>query len=108
MRGSMVSLLALLVALSIVVVIPSSSSASDLFGLVWVGERPGKKVEIFLQKAGEKTPSFKTRSTDSGYYSFRGVAPGVYNATVKDDNVSKDCGPVRVYPQNTERNIMCK
>jgi hypothetical protein len=100
----MVFLLALLVALSIVVVIPSSSSASDLFGLVWVGEKPGKGVEILLQKAGEKTPSSKTRSTNSGYYSFKNIDPGVYTVTVTG---TKGCKPVRVYPQNTERNIMC-
>jgi hypothetical protein len=75
--------------------------AADLFGTITVGGKALRNADLVL-KNGREVPG---RTNQNGYYSIRNLSAGEYTLTIKLSDGTSRPVRVRVFPQNTEKNI---
>jgi len=78
-----------------------AAQAADLFGTITVGGKALRNADLVL-KNGREVPG---RTNQYGYYSLRNLPAGEYTLTIKLADGTLRPVKVRVFPQNTEKNI---
>ena len=78
-----------------------AAQAADLFGTITVGGKALRNANLML-KSGREVPA---RTNQFGYYSIRNLPPGEYTLMIKIPDGTSRPVKVRIFPQNTEKNI---
>ena len=83
----------------------ATAEAADLFGVVRFQGQPLRGSEVLLKNEKHE---LKSKTNEKGYYSIRNAEAGNYTLTIQLPDKSTRQEKVRVFPQNTEKNIELK